>query len=157
DGEFLVYASDEAGNWDIYLQKNDGTAPINLTQSSAANDTQPVFSPDGEQILFRSEREGGGIYLMKATGGQARRLTDHGHNPAWSPDGREIVFSNGSFARLSERGNLGSPLFVMNVATGETREVAAPDTVQPNRSPHGDRIAYWGVQGGGQRDIWTVA
>src|SRR5262249_36289313 len=119
DGEFLVYASDEAGNWDIYLQKNDGTAPINLTQSSAANDTQPVFSPDGEQILFRSEREGGGIYLMKATGGQARRLTDHGHNPAWSPDGREIVFSNGSFARPSERGNLGSPLFVMNVATGE--------------------------------------
>jgi eukaryotic-like serine/threonine-protein kinase len=156
DGKLLVYASDEAGNWDICLQRVSGATPINLTKDSAANDTQPAFSPDGEQIAFRSDREGGGIFLMGATGENARRLLDHGHNPAWSPDGREIAYSDGSFARPSERGNFPGPLRVVNVATRETRQLTTTDAVQPNWSPRGERIAYWGIQGGGQRDIWTV-
>jgi Tol biopolymer transport system component len=156
DGKLLAYASLAAGNWDIYLQRVSGATPINLTRDSAANDTQPALSPDGEQIVFRSEREGGGIFVMGATGENVRRLVNHGHNPAWSPDGQEIAFSQGSFARPSERGNYPGPLFALKVATGETRRVTETDAVQPNWSPHGDRIAYWGVRGGGQRDIWTV-
>jgi len=156
DGKLLVYASAAAGNWDIYLQRVSGATPINLTRDSAVDDTQPAFSPDGEQIVFRSDRDGGGIFVMGATGENVRRLVDHGHNPAWSPDGQEIAYSNGSFARPSERGNFPSPLRVVKVATGETRQVTETDAVQPNWSPHGDRIAYWGIQGGGQRDIWTV-
>ena len=31
------------------------------------------------------------------------------------------------------------------------------DAVQPNWSPHGHRLAFWGEQKGGRRDIWTVA
>ncbi len=156
DGKMLIYASDEAGNWDIYLQRVSGATPINLTRDSAANDTQPAFSPDGEQIVFRSDREGGGIFVMGATGENVRRLVDHGHNPAWSPDGQEVAFSNGTFARPSERGGFPGPLFVVKLATGEIRLVTERDAVQPNWSPHGDRIAYWGIRGGGQRDIWTV-
>ncbi|MGH9844169.1 MAG: protein kinase domain-containing protein, partial [Blastocatellia bacterium] len=159
DGKLLVYASAETGNWDIYLQRVTGATPINLTRDSAApelDDTQPAFSPDGEQIVFRSDRDGGGIFVMGATGENVRRLANHGHNPAWSPDGQEIAYSKGSFARPSERGNFPGPLFVAKVATGETRQVTETDAVQPNWSPHGDRIAYWGVQRGGQRDIWTV-
>ncbi len=156
DGKLLVYADAEAGNWDIYLQRVSGTTPINLTGDSAANDSQPAFSPDGEQIAFRSDREGGGIFIMGATGESVRRLVSQGHNPAWSPDGQEIAFSNGSFARPSERGPYPSPLLVAKVATGEIRQVTETDASQPNWSPHGDRIAYWGIKGGGQRDIWTV-
>ncbi len=156
DGKLLVYASAEAGNWDIYLQRVSGATPINLTRDSAANDTQPAFSPDGEHIVFRSDRDGGGIFVMGATGENVRRLVDHGHNPAWSPDGQEIAYSKGSFARPSERGNFPGPLYVVKLATGEIRQVTETDAVQPNWSPHGDRIAYWGIPRGGQRDIWTV-
>jgi len=63
-----VYAGYASGNWDIYLQRVGGKNPINLTKDSAADDTQPAFSPDGERIAFRSERDGGGIFLMGATG-----------------------------------------------------------------------------------------
>ena len=43
---------------------------------------------------------------MGATGESVRRLTDFGYNPAWSPDGKEIVFGTGRRRILQT----GSPL-----------------------------------------------
>jgi len=68
-----------------------GKNPIHLTKDSPDDDTQPAFSPDGERIAFRSERDGGGLFVMGATGESAKRLTDFGYHPAWSPDGQEIA------------------------------------------------------------------
>src|SRR5438876_6321660 len=82
DGKSFVYASYAAGNWDIYLQRVGGKNPLNLTKDSAADDTQSAFSPDGERVAFRSERDGGGIFLMGATGESVKRLTNFGYNPA---------------------------------------------------------------------------
>src|SRR5881396_206479 len=90
DGKSFVYASYSA-NWDIYLQRVGGKNPLNLTKDSPADDTQPAFSPDGERVAFRSERDGGGIFLMGATGESVKRLTNFGFNAAWSPDGKEIA------------------------------------------------------------------
>ena len=50
-----------------------------------------------------------------------------------------------------------SELFAVNVETGKRRVITAGDAVQPNCSPNGHRVAYWGMRQGGQRDIWTVA
>src|SRR5262249_13163642 len=58
DGRSFVYAARGSGNWDIYLQRVGGKNPINLTGDCSAHDIQPAFSPDGEQIAFRSERKG---------------------------------------------------------------------------------------------------
>ena len=53
----------------------------------------PSYSPDGEQIVFRSERDGGGLYLMGATGESVRRLPISDIDPSWTFDGKEIVFA----------------------------------------------------------------
>ena len=156
DGTFFVYAKVIDGNSDLFLQRLAGSKPINLTAGSPADDSQPAFSPDGERIAFRSEREGGGIFLMGATGESVRRLTDFGFNPAWSPDGREIaVATEGAFdprTRFSA-----SRIVRVDVATGAQRPLAVPDGVQPSWSPQGLRIAYWGVaQPGNRRVIWTI-
>ncbi|MBI2403419.1 MAG: PD40 domain-containing protein, partial [Gemmatimonadetes bacterium] len=78
DGQWLTYSGEASGNRDIYLLSVGGRNPINLTADSPEADDQPAFSPDGEQIAFRSEREGGGIFVMGRTGERAvgRRCAD---------------------------------------------------------------------------------
>ena len=158
DGKSFVYASRASGNWDIYFQRVGGRNPANLTKDSTADDTTPVFSPNGEQIAFRSERDGGGIFVMGAAGESVKRITEFGYNPAWSPDGTEIVCASTTFDRPDIRLSYRSQLFTVRVATGEKRLITpgVEFAMQPNWSPHGQRIAYWGVVGA-QWDIWTVA
>ncbi len=156
DGRTLMYSSRESGNWDIYLQRVGGENPLNLTEDSDADDLQSNFSPDGDSIAFRSERGGGGIFVMGATGESVRRLTDFGFNPVWSQDGQEILFGTQSIgATQRSRSAANSELWAVNVATGSTHQVFSGDAVQPHWSPHGYRIAYWAISAG-RRDVWTM-
>ena len=156
DGTFFVYTKVVDGDADLFLQRVAGGKPINLTEDSPADDDQAAFSPDGQQIAFRSEREGGGIFLMGATGESVRRLTHFGFNPAWSPDGREIAIAT-KVAYDPRLRFLPSQIIRIDVATGAQRPLAVQDGVQPAWSPRGLRIAFWGVaQPGNRRAIWTV-
>ncbi len=157
DGRTFAFVSAAAGNKDVFLQRIGGRNAINLTADCPFDDDQPAFSPDGEQIVFRSERQGGGLFLMGATGESVRRVTDFGFNPSWSPDGSKIAFATEGVFDPSIR-RRSSDLWVLNVATGERRGLPAGDAVQPSWSPHGDRIAYWGLpNGSARRTIWTIA
>jgi len=138
------------------MSRVGGKNPINLTKDSAADDTQPAFSPDGDRIVFRSEREGEGIFLMGATGQSVKRLTNFGYDPAWSPDGKEIACADDGPLDRNYRNNPNSRIWAVNVATGERRLVTKEDSIQPNWSPHGYRIAYGGRRNAAQRDIWTI-
>ncbi len=156
-GTAFVFVSDASGNPDIYLQRVGGRNPVNLTADSPAADTAPAFSPDGERIAFRSERDGEGIYVMGSTGESVKRLTDFGHDPSWSPDGKQIVFSSGSGQNPWSRDAL-AQLWVVPSSGGEVRQLTqGGDAVQPSWSPGGRRIAFWGLRSdSGQRDLWTI-
>lgn len=157
DGKWIIYTSDSRGREDIYLQGVGGRTPIDLTESSDVANWAPVFSPDGERIAFRSERAGGGIFVMGRTGESPARVSDSGFNPTWSPDGTEIAYATQNVDHPFTRGTVGE-LWAVNVTTGRKRRITQSDAVQPSWSPHGRRIAYWAVpSGGSQRDIWTVA
>lgn len=75
DGRQVLYAGGAPGNRDLYLLRVGGGRAINLTSGSPAEDVQGTFSPDGERIAFRSERDGGGLFVMGATGESIRRIT----------------------------------------------------------------------------------
>ncbi|PYQ60626.1 MAG: hypothetical protein DMF58_07575, partial [Acidobacteria bacterium] len=159
DGQSFVYVTDASGHPAICLQRVGGQAVTNLTKNSPVANTQPSFSPDGTHIAFRSERDGGGIFVMGATGESVRRLTAFGYNPSWSPDGSEIVFSSESAtANPYVRGSFNATLWDVNVATGKVQLLTKHDGVQPSWSPHGDRIAFWATASNRlQRDIFTIA
>ncbi|HVT15514.1 MAG TPA: protein kinase [Thermoanaerobaculia bacterium] len=156
DGNFFLYSKSAGAKSHIFLQRVGGGNPIDLTRDPAQSDTQPAFSPDGQQIAFRSERDGGGIFVMGATGESVRRLTDLGYNPGWSPDGTELLCASEGVSDPAIRTSQ-SRLWRVDVANGARRLVAEGDAVQPSWSPHGLRIAYWGIPAGGARRVlWTV-
>jgi eukaryotic-like serine/threonine-protein kinase len=158
DGSTVLYVRSVGGRSHIFAQATSrGAAVVDLSVNSPADDTQPAFSPDGKQIAFRSERDGGGIFLMPAHGGKVRRLTDFCFHPAWSPNGKEIACSTASIANPQNR-PIVSEVFRLNVATRARRRITHGDAAQPSWSPHGQRIAYWSVlPQTGRRVIWTVA
>ena len=164
DGKWCVYSAyTSGGNSDIYLQSVGGRNAINLTKDSTAEDTEPAFSPDGELVAFRSTRAGGGLFVMGRTGEFARPISDVGYNPAWSPDGQDIVYSTDSaFTPWSVSG--GGELWIVNLKTGGKRQLTAGNALQPKWSPHNQRVAYWRItdssspqEPGSRRDIWTIA
>ena len=157
DGNSLIYANAAAGNLDIYHQRVEGKRSDNLTADSPADDSQPAYSPDGKRIAFRSERDGGGIFIMGASGESVIRLTDFGYNPSWSPDGKEIACAMEGVVGPTSRLNAKSQIWAVDLATRDKRLIAEGDGVQPAWSPNGYRIAYWGKHRGGQRDIWTTS
>jgi serine/threonine protein kinase/dipeptidyl aminopeptidase/acylaminoacyl peptidase len=157
DGSQFIYASSARGKWDIYLQRVGGSTAINLTGDSTVDDTEPSLSRDGTKIAFRSERGDGGLFVMEATGENPRRIAARGHMPSWSPDGTAIVYCDDTFLMPNDRGAPGSRLHVLDLTTNTQRDLETGDAVQPNWSPHGQRIAYWSTEGGaGQRKIMTV-
>jgi Tol biopolymer transport system component len=157
DGSYIVYTRGRYGSSrDIYWQRVGGSNPVNLTADSDVDNCHPAFSPDGSQIAFRSEREGGGLFVMGATGESVRRVTDFGYNPSWSPDGNSIVVATEAVEGPFDR-ELTSHLWVIDVSTGAKQKIGQADAVQPSWSPNGQRIAYWGLPEGTKvRDIWTV-
>jgi Tol biopolymer transport system component len=156
DGTAFVYVRTTAGQRDLYWQRIEGGAPVLLTPGSPEDDTQPAFSPDGRSIAFRSERQGGGIFLASLSGGAARRIADFGYNPVWSPDGKEIAVATESTVDPARR-NMISQIWRVDVETGRRRLIVRNDGVQPSWSPHGHRIAYWGLSADrARRILWTV-
>jgi Tol biopolymer transport system component len=159
DGEFVVYASEVTGNWDIYFKRVGGETALNLTANNLTDDIQPAFSPDGKRIVFRSERDGGGLFLMGATGESVKRLTDFGYDPAWSPDGRTVsCATQGITDNLSRLGR--GQIWSVDVASGESKALTREedDAVQSSWSPNGHRITFWSytLTGSNHRDIWTI-
>ena len=86
----------EAGeSWsEIWMAGIDG-AHLRRMTGGRHHDSSPLFSPDGKNLLFVSDRgEDSQLYLMPVDGGEARRLTNYPMalaGPVWSPDGRWIA------------------------------------------------------------------
>jgi len=82
---------------DIYRVSSKGGTAVPLTVN-AAWDGHPVWSKDGKQIAFASDRNGNlDIYVMPAEGGEATRLTHHSADDIphdFTPDGKAVTFSS---------------------------------------------------------------
>ena len=108
-----------------------------------ANDTKPVFSPDGRSLVFVSDRQTNDskdakpqLWMMPLHGGEPRVLTnlpDGAAAAAWSPDGSKLLFL---------------------AASGEQRFI-----VGKREDPVARHIRQyiWRADGTGIRDQWTSA
>lgn len=92
----IVFRSGRSGNGDIYVMNADGTGLTRLTDSPG-DETNPVYSPDGQRIAFTGAVPNGfwEIFVMNADGLNVKRLTNTPFAeilPRWSPDGKFLYF-----------------------------------------------------------------
>ena len=80
---------------DIYYVAAEGGRAVQLT-TNPAYDSDPIWTPDGKNLVFSSYREGSkDIYIMDAQGGAAKRITTWtGNETPLAIYGDEIWFSS---------------------------------------------------------------
>jgi serine/threonine-protein kinase len=94
DGERLAVAIRESQT-DIWIYEWKRDVMVRVT-SDQALDADPVWTPDGRRVTFRSARNGvDNLFWQRLDGGQAERLTENKvvqFPQAWHPSGKLLAF-----------------------------------------------------------------
>jgi len=102
---WIVYAArSDAGDWDLFVMRPDGSGIRNLTQTKEYSEAAPQVSRDGRKLLYRrvprDEKFDNNLYgtqgeivLANADGTGAEVFGASGEYPwaSWSPDGRQLA------------------------------------------------------------------
>ncbi|WP_422081011.1 hypothetical protein [Ulvibacterium sp.] len=138
----FIYARDASKDvWEIYSADIDGKNVRQLTTFPEARIKKgPVWSPDGQSILFHADIEDGAqIFIMGANGENLYQLTQlPGYNvePIWSPTGGEIIFNS-----ILEQGK--AKMFIMDRDGSRIRELYNPEGENwYPRKLKGDKILF---------------
>ena len=142
------------GQQNVWSMNADGTGLVNLTKSVGHN-LEPAFSPNGQRIVFKSDRKGGwDLFTMASDGTDVKRLTFDGAvkgAPRWSPDGTKIAYER----------NTGSPdqydLWTIHpdgtMATNRTKSLS--DERHPAWTPDSLTL-FFDTTGFGTRDLMSI-
>lgn len=101
DGRLVLYSvtttdwNDNRYDTELWMSK-DGGKPVQLTNTSKGNSSNPSFSPDGLWIAFLADRGNKTqIHVMRTDGGEARAVTKE-EEPInafeWHPSGNSFIF-----------------------------------------------------------------
>jgi Tol biopolymer transport system component len=140
----------------IYTINSDGSARQLLTPKGRVTPASTFsWSPDGKQIVYaRGPEFHGQIIVLNVDGSGPQRLTTGrlgSANPAFSPDGRLIVFNRED--RTDHR-----QIWVMNADGSAKRQLTRSRQFNewPDWSPDGSKVVFERYYRGSRMELWTM-
>jgi len=126
------------------------------------DDFDPAISPDGNWLVFTSNRLGNrDLWIKSVNGGQTFQITMHkadDHSPCWAPNGKVVYFIS---TRSDALGDLWQAEFNPKKLPGAKIELSQIDTYlgyddEPSCSPDGRWIAITSTRLSANHNIWII-
>jgi hypothetical protein len=96
-GDAVVAARLLPGGWLDIVRVDPATGAVEQLTHDRAKDVEPTWTPDGETIVFRSDRDGASnLYALRLADRALLRVTNvlgGAFQPSVSPDGRSVAYS----------------------------------------------------------------
>ena len=128
------------GTMQLFISASDGSDEHPLL-AAPHDDYDPVWSPDGQSIVFTSDRNGSGdLFRVNVDGSGLTQLTSdpaYEDQAAFSPDGKQLVF-------VSTRGSGYADIWALDIATKRAKALTfgPGGDYRPAWSPDGKWIAF---------------
>ncbi|MGS0695806.1 amidohydrolase family protein [Shewanella sp. 0m-4] len=161
DGKYIAFTSDEDGGDNIWIMEADGSNPRPVTKETFRLLNSPAWSPDGQYLVARKHFTGsrslgaGEVWMYHVAGGDGVKLTERPNEqkdlgePAYSPDGRYIYFSQDATPGKTFHYSKDSVKGIYKIKRYDTQtgdiEVLIEGTggaIRPTPSPDGKKLAY---------------
>jgi Tol biopolymer transport system component len=166
----IVFSADRAPQLSGEIYRIDSTGrSVDLSNDTAAVDTDPVVSPDGKQVAFISNRSGQwGVYEVRIDGSGVKRVAalpiSEGAQLAWQPHGGLLAVGTGGVVLIVGRG--GTVVHVPNASRvygwSPDGRVLVTESVSGTNSYHALAVSprgrkLWRIKIGGRGSgVWSA-
>lgn len=151
-GHSILYTREIGGVGALFAAERSGANAVRLTPPQLPVGEYPsgAFSPDGRLIAFTTSVECGwrcfrsSLYVVRRDGSGLRLVAENAGSPSWASDSRRLAYGG-------SRGTYGPAhaIYVTDIQSNATRQVARGSVDWPAWAPRGERIAYWANHGYG--------